>query len=363
MLMQKANNRTVFHKTQSMILIATFKFCRVSFLCLAPLFLPAQQKGSASSPYLLTPTDSTVAWGNYWSKARSVLRIRSGDFVRVHTLITSTPDRLEACGLPAAEVEKELREVQVVKDRGPGGHVLTGPIYIEEAEPGDILEIKLVSIDLAIPYGYNAIGQSGFLSDEIFDRKMRIIRLDREKKAAAFSEGIDVPLHPFFGSMGVAPPKEAGRWNSAPPWIHGGNLDNKDLVAGSSLFLPVFVKGALFEIGDGHAAQGDGEVDITAIETSLKGTLQFIVHKGKSLEWPRAETFTHFITMGCDRDLYTATRIAVREMVKFLMDEKKMTKTDAYMLSSVAADVHITQLVDGNVGVHVMIPRAIFTRN
>ena len=328
----------------------------------ASLSLSAQKKGSASNPHVLNPSLTTVAWGHYWSETPPVLRIQSGDYVKVHTLITSTPERLEGAGLPADQVEKELRDVQAVKDRGPGGHVLTGPIYIEEAEPGDVLEVSIRAIDLAIPYGYNAIGQSGFLSDEIFDRKMKIITLDREKMIGHFADGIEIPLHPFFGSMGVAPPKEAGRWNSAPPWIHAGNLDNKELVAGSTLFIPVHVKGALFEIGDGHAAQGNGEVDITAIETSLKGELQFIVHKGKKLQWPRAETSTHIITMGCDRDLMTATRTAVREMIRYLMDEKKLSQSDAYMLSSVAADVNITQLVDGNVGVHAMLPKGIFVK-
>jgi len=322
----------------------------------------AQKMGSATSPYLLNPSATTVAWGNYWSEMPPVLRIHSGDFVKVYTLLTSTPERLEAAGVPADQVEKELRDVQAVKDRGPGGHVLTGPIYIEEAEPGDILEVHIHAIELPIAYGYNAIGQNGFLSDEIFDRKMKIIPLNREKMTGSFADGIEVPLHPFFGSMGVAPPKEAGRWNSAPPWIHGGNLDNKDLVAGVSIFFPVHVKGALFETGDGHAAQGNGEVDITAIETSLKGKLEFIVHKGKTIKWPRAETPTHIITMGCDRDLNAATHIAVREMIHYLMEEKKMSQADAYMLCSVAADVNITQLVDGNVGVHAMLPKSIFVK-
>jgi len=312
--------------------------------------------------YELKPTPTTVAWGNYWSETIPVLRIKSTDYVRVHTLLTSSPERLEGAGLPADQVEKELRDVQTVpaKDRGPGGHILTGPIYIEEAEPGDILEVKINAIDLAIPYGYNAIGQNGFLSDEIFDRKMQIIKLDKEKMLGHFANGIEIPLRPFFGSMGVAPPKDAGKWNSAPPWIHAGNLDNKELVAGTSLFIPVHVKGALFEIGDGHAAQGNGEVDITAIETSLKGTLQFVVHKGKSLKWPRAETPTHIITMGCDRDLNAATHIAVREMIQYLMQEKNLSQSDAYMLCSIAVDVNITQLVDGNVGVHAMLPKGIF---
>ena len=334
-------------------------FCLFLFVFISVLAV-AQKQGTASNPFVLNPSATTVVYGNYWSETPPVLNIKSGDFVSVRTLITSSPKQLEAAGVATDKIEKELQEVQTIKDRGPGGHVLTGPIYVEEAEPGDMLEVKMISIDLAIPYGYNAIGQSGFLSDEIFERPMKIIPLDEKTMTGNFSESIKIPLHPFFGSMGVAPPKTVGKWHSAPPWIHAGNLDNKELVAGSSLFIPVHVKGGLFEIGDGHAAQGNGEVDITAIETSLKGKLQFIVHKGKSLAWPRAETATHIITMGCDRDLNAATHIAVREMIKYLMVEKKMTKADAYMLCSVSVDVDITQLVDGNVGVHAMLPKAIF---
>jgi acetamidase/formamidase len=320
----------------------------------------AQQRGTADLPYLLEPAPGTVVWGNYWSENPPALRVKSGDYVQIRTLLTSSPDRLEAAGVAADQVEKQLRDVQSVKDRGPGGHVLTGPVYVEGAEPGDAIEVRIISIDLPIAYGYNAIGQSGFLSDEIFDRKMKIIPLNKATMLGHFADGIDIPLHPFFGSMGVAPPKEVGKWNSAPPWIHGGNLDNKDLVAGTSLFLPVFCPGALFEVGDGHAAQGNGEVDITAIETSLVGHFQFILHKGKLLKWPRAETPTHIISMGCDRDLNAATRIAVRQMIAYLMEEKKMSQADAYMLCSVAGDVNITELVDGNVGVHMLLPKSIF---
>lgn len=336
------------------------KLCVALFLCTGSQPLIAQKQGSASNPFKLNSTSVTVAYGYYWSEAPPVLKIHSGDFVKVHTLLTNTPERLEAAGVPSDQIEKELRDVQTVKDRGPGSHVLAGPIYIEEADSGDVLEVRFQSIELAIPYGYNAIGQNGFLSDEIFVRKVRIIKLDSEKMIGYFAPGIEIPLRPFFGSAGVAPPKAAGRWNSAPPWIHAGNLDNKELVAGSSLFIPVHIKGALFEIGDGHAAQGNGEVDITAIETSLIGNLQFIVHKGKTILWPRAETPTHIITMGCDRDLNTATHISVREMIHYLMDEKKMSEADAYMLCSVAVDVDITELVDGNVGVHCMLPKSIF---
>ncbi len=345
-----------------MIKVLCKKSCCLSLFVALSVLAGAQGNGTVTNSFVLAPSSTTVAWGYYWSEARPVLRIHSGNYVQVHTLITSNPERLEAAGIPAAQVEKELREVQAVKDRGPGGHVLTGPIYIEEAEPGDVLEVRIDSIGLAIPYGYNAIGQNGFLSDEIFERKMSIIPLDRKNMTGRFSDSIEIPLRPFFGSMGVAPAKEVGRWNSAPPWKNAGNLDNKELVAGSRLFIPVFVKGALFEIGDGHAAQGNGEVDITAIETSLIGKLQFIVHKQQPLTWPRAETATHVITMGCDRDLNAATHIAVREMIAYLIEDKKMSRADAYMLCSVAVDVNITQLVDGNVGVHAMLPKNIFKK-
>ena len=271
----------------------------VTVFAIASTLTSTAQQGSASNPFILQPYTLDRRLG--------LLLVRSSP--RTPCAFRRLRERPHRPHLPSRpprrprspktdQVEKELRDVQQVKERGPGGHVLTGPIYVEEAETGDVLEVRFTAIDLAIPYGYNAIGQAGFLSDEIFDRKMRIINFDAKKMLGHFAEGIDIPLHPFFGSVGVAPPKEAGRWNSAPPWIHAGNLDNKELVAGTSLFIPVYVKGALLEIGDGHAAQGNGEVDITAIETSLIGHLQLVVHKGRSQRWPRAETPTHFISMG-----------------------------------------------------------------
>jgi acetamidase/formamidase len=177
---------------------------------------------------------------------------------------------------------------------------------------------------------------------------------------AKFADSVELALRPFFGSMGVAPPEANGRINSAPPWIHAGNLDNKELVAGTTLFIPVHTKGALFEVGDGHAGQGNGEVDITALETQLTGTFQFVVRKDMHLKWPRAETPTHFITMGVHEDLTEATKLAVRETIDFLVNEKHLSRDDAYMLSSVAVDFCITQLVDGNKGVHGMIAKSLF---
>jgi acetamidase/formamidase len=310
----------------------------------------------------LAASPSTVAYGYYWAEAKPALTIASGDIVDVSTMLTNTPNRLEAAGVAPDEVEPELREIvsQVTGDaKGPGGHILTGPIYVEGADSGDVLEVKILSIDLKIPYGYN--GCSGFIRSlcQRGQQTTRIIRLDRQAMTAEFAPGIIVPLHPFFGSMGVAPAAALGRVSSNPPSRHAGNLDNKELVAGTTLYIPVFVKGALFEVGDGHAAQGDGEVDQTAIETSLRGRLQLTVRKDMKLEWPRAETPTDWITMGTDTSLTQATRTAIEQMVRFLMEKKGLTQTAAYQLASVAANLRITELVDGNVGVHMMMPKAI----
>src|ERR1700722_7126209 len=312
--------------------------------------------------YTLKATPKTVAWGYYDAAATPVLHIHSDDSVTFETLITNSPTGLEKAGLPPEQVQQNLRDIyKEVTDKGPGGHILNGPVFIEEAEPGDTLEIRIHKIDLAIPYAYNAFGPNrGFLPEDFPYRKMRIIPLDRERMIARFAPGIEIPLHPFFGSLGVAPPEASGRIDSAPPGVHAGNMDNKELVAGTTLYLPVHTRGALFEIGDGHAGQGNGEVDITALETSLTGTLQFLVHKGTHQKYPRAETPTHYISMGFHQELYEATRIAVREMIDFLATEKKMSREDAYMLISVAGDVDITELVDGNKGVHVMLPKSIF---
>ncbi len=241
--------------------------------------------------------------------------------------------------------------------------MLTGPVYVEGAEPGDVLEVRIQKIRLAIPYALNAFAPGrGFLPEDFPYARVKAIPLDEKRMVAQFADGIEIPLHPFFGSMGVAPPASSGRISSAPPWVNGGNLDNKELVAGTTLFLPIHAPGALFQTGDGHAGQGDGEVDITAMETSLVGTFQFVVRKDMHLRWPRAETPAEFITMGLDEDLTAATKMAVREMIDFLMQEKHMTRDDAYMLASVAADLHITQVVDGNKGVHMILPKAIFTK-
>lgn len=296
--------------------------------------LGVRKMRAQQTTYTLKPTPKTVAWGYYDAKAEPALRIKSGDTVEIQTLLTNSPKGLERAGLPPEQVEQSLRDIyDQVKEKGPGGHILTGPIYVEDAQPGDVLEIKILSIKLAIPYAYNAFGPGrGFLPDDFPYAKMKIIPLDEQRMVAKFAPGIEIPLHPFFGSMGDAPPETVGRFSSNPPWIMGGNMDNKDLVAGTTLYLPVHAPGALFEVGDGHAGQGDGEVDITAIETSLVGTFQFLVRKDLHLKWPRAETPTHYMTMGFDDNLNSAATIAVQEMVDFLVTEKHLSRDDAYML-------------------------------
>lgn len=320
--------------------------------------------------YELPATPATVAWGHYDASAAPVLTVCSGDTVVVHTLLTNSPKGLEGAGLPADQVEPSLRAVfdgVPASARGPGGHILTGPIAVEGAQPGDTLEVRILNIDLAIPYAYNAFGPTtGFLTDDFPYRRIKIVPLDRQRMTGALAPGVEVPLHPFFGSIGVAPPAAFGRYDSTAPASHGGNMDNRMLVAGTTLFLPVHAPGALLEVGDGHAAQGNGEVDITALETSLTGTLQLVLHKkgeGAAVEalYPRAETPDSYVAMGFDEDLSNAARKAVRNMINFLVAAKGMTRDDAYMLVSTAGDVDVTELVDRSKGVHVVLPKRVFT--
>jgi len=327
----------------------------ILFVALSAQLLPA-------ADHLLKTTPETLAWGYYWAGAKPVLTVKSGETVEVQAVSVGNPMTLERAGVAEADVNPDILRIykEVPREaRGPGGHPLTGPIFVEGAEPGDVLEIRIKEIKLRDPYAFNSTG--GFLIDQFpAPRKTRIIPLDREKMIGHFAPGIDLPLRPFFGSIGDAPPESMGKVNSAPPGIHGGNLDNKELVAGTILYLPVHAKGALLEVGDGHAGMGNGEIDITAMETSLTGVFQLIVRKDMHLTWPRGETPTHWITMGLDPDLTQAARICGLETIDFLVTEKKMTREDAYQLSSVAVDFDITQLVDGTKGVHAMIPKSIF---
>ena len=285
-----------------------------------------------------------VHWGYYDASIRPVLRIASGDTVRVETMV--------ARGLQRA-----------ITDRGPGAHPLTGPIWVEGAEPGDVLEVKILGFEYLHPYGVSGfIPGSGTLPDDFPYTRFRLVRFNVREGTAVFAPGVTLRLAPFFGSIGVALNPLLGRVSSGPPGPHAGNLDNKELIAGSTLYLPVHVPGALLSMGDGHGMQGDGEVTLTALETSLRGTVQISVRKGRRLNWPRAETPAHYIAMGVHTDLDEAAKLATREMVDFLVTERRMSRDDAYILCSLAADLHVTQLVDGTKGVHAMVAKSIFTQ-
>ena len=236
---------------------------------------------TAQKVHQLPATPTTVAYGYYWSEAKPAIRIASGDIVEIETMLTNSPAGLERMGVKPEDIPQNLRDI-VTQDtgaalKGPGGHILTGPIYVEGADSGDVLEVRIQSITLPLAYGYN--GCSGYMRELCEVRGSTLIHLDRDRMVAEVAPGIVVPLRPFWGSMGVAPAAALGRVNSNPPGRHAGNIDNKELVAGTTLYIPVFVKGALLEIGDGHAAQGDGEVDQTAVETNLKGRVQLVVRK------------------------------------------------------------------------------------
>lgn len=310
----------------------------------------------------LPATPTTVVVGYFSASATPVLRVASGDLVDVDTLITSSPQGLERLGLAPGEVQPALREIAAqVTDRGPGGHILNGPVFVEGARPGGALEVRVLSVELAVPYGYAACSdQWTFVPENCEAPRSRLIRLDLSRNVALFAPGIEVPLRPFFGILGVAPPPAAGRINSLPPGAHGGNFDNRQLVAGTTMYLPVSVEGALFEVGDGHAAQGDGETGGTALETSLHGRLQLVARPDLHLKWPRAETPTHFMTMGADPDLVKAGQIAVQEMVDFLMATAHLPRTEANRLLGIAADLRISELSDGNLAAYMTIPKEIF---
>jgi acetamidase/formamidase len=318
-----------------------------------------------AAEYTLMPGPETVRIGHFSATVKPALTVESGDIVTIETAAAMEPEEIDRSGvIPPSAVPDYTRAIyRDVKDRGPGPHILTGPVAVKGAEPGDVLEVRILAIDLAVDYGYNRIRPyNGALPDEFPGVFQRFIRLDRTARKAEIAPGVVIALdHPFFGTMGVAPPPSMGRISSGPPGIHTGNIDNKDVAAGATLYMPVYASGALFSVGDAHAAQGQGEVDLTAIETGLRGRFQFIVRKDLKLTWPRAETATHWIVMGLNPNLEEAMKIAVRETIAFITQRfPKLSREEAYMIASVAVDYHVTQVVDGTKGIHGMIPKAIF---
>src|SRR5215212_648815 len=333
-------------------------------ICLGLVAASAAAAAQAPRTHDLTLTPEHVHWGYYDPAVKPVLRINSGDTVRVESMIARGIQRLRVAGVQDEEIPESLKAVErAITERGPGAHPMTGPIFVEGAEPGDALEVRIIAFEFLHPYGVSGfIPGAGTLPDEFPYVKFHLVRFDERAGTAAFAPGVTLKLAPFFGSIGVAPNPLVGRISSGPPGPHAGNLDNKELVAGSTLYIPVAVAGALLSLGDGHAMQGDGEATLTALETSLRGTVQIIVRKGMPLKWPRAETPTHFIAMGLHTDLDEAAKLAVKEMIEFLVTEKKMNRDEAYILCSIAVDLHVTQLVDGTKGVHAMLAKSMFAR-
>jgi acetamidase/formamidase len=331
-----------------------------AFISAGVLLAVAASSRAATDELKLTPAN--VHWGYYDASLTPVLKIASGDTVEVETMVAGGLERVRQAGVPEAEIPDSLKQVEKnVKDRGPGAHPLTGPIYVEGAEPGDVLEVRILGFEFLHPFGVTGFRPgSGGLPDDFPYARFRVIRFEPAAGVAEFRPGVMLKLAPFWGSIGVAPPAVIHRLSSGPPGAHAGNLDNKELVAGSTLYLPVHVPGALISMGDGHALQGDGEVTITALETSLRGTVQIFVRKGKPIRWPRAETPTHFITMGLHPDLNEAARMATREMIDFLVSEKGMSRDEAYIFCSLGVDLHVTQIVDETKGVHAMLAKSTF---
>ncbi len=332
----------------------------------------AQQTFPGGPAIRLGSTPETVIRGHIPSDRPPVLRVKSGQTVAIDTLSHQGMNSKDGPvaffgrgGVKSDDVLKDAVDVYgtVHPPAGGGTHVLTGPIYIEGAEPGDQLEVRVVNVEFRVPYGVNATNKgSGVLPALMSEPVFRVIPFDMDRGVVRFSPEIEVPLSPFMGIMAVAPPPEMKNVSSRPPGAFGGNLDLKQLTRGASLYLPVFNDGALFFTGDAHGAQGDGEVNGTAIEVSLRPTFQFIVHKGKgrSMTWPRAETPTHYIAIGMDRDLNLAMKAAAQEAVNFLMQEKGLSAAQAYALASIGVDFRVAEAVNLVQVIYGMIPKSLF---
>ena len=302
----------------------------------------------------LASSPETVHWGWFDAALPHVLTIESGDRVTIEAL-SGGPANLPGEGF---HVPPELLDVHAKSQRRMPGHILTGPVGVRGAQPGDVLEIRILEVELRQDWGYTFVRPlAGALPEDIEAFEQIITRLDRASKTGRLPWGLEIPLRPFFGVMGVAPPKSWGAISSIEPRAHGGNLDNTNLVPGSTLYLPVFNEGAGFSVGDGHAVQGDGEVCVTAIETALAGTFELHVRKDLALDHPAAETPSHLITMGMDPDLDAASKDALRRMIRRVVEATGLSRARAFMLMSLVADVRVTQLVNGHKGIHVMMPK------
>jgi acetamidase/formamidase len=320
---------------------------------------------SVMTHHMLKATCDTVHLGGFSADLKPALVVQSGDRIAVETftgfnIVDQAPPAFRPPALQA--IWQNLASDRQV---GPGPHLLTGPIYVTDAMPGDVLEVRLEAIQPSLPIGFNAMRPGwGALPDQFTQPALRFIDLDLDQQVAEFppGSGIKLPLRPFFVILGVATATSSR--SSVPPGSYGGNLDNRQLQAGARVFLPVFLPGALFSIGDGHATQGDGEVDVTAIETSMNGTLQLILRKDLPFTTPIAETATDIITMGFGQTLDDAFTMALQQMIAFLEKFVGISAEEAYVLCSLAVNFHITQVVNRpQKGVHGLLPKAILPRS
>jgi acetamidase/formamidase len=322
----------------------------------------ASARAQQPATHELKLVPANIHWGWFDARTPPVLRIRSGDRVRVETMVARGIERPRLAGMRDQDFDpREVALEAAVKERGPGPHPMTGPIYVEGAEAGDLLEVRIEEIHPLSNWGVSGfLPGGGTIPDAFPYGAIRLFQLDTVAGFARMGNlPYRIPIRPFFGTIGVAPPILTGRISTTAPGPFTGNLDNKDLVAGTTLYVPVLVQGALLSIGDAHAAQGDGEVSGTAIEASMRGTVQVILHKGGGRGWPRAETPTHYMSMGLHPDLDEAMKLAVAEMVDFLAREKGMDRDDAYVLCSAACDFRVTQVVDQTKGVHGLLAKSV----
>jgi len=300
----------------------------------------------------------TVHWGFFDASLPPVLSLRSGNILEVLTEPAAPTQILPDLTSRGSEA---FRRIVTGKTMGASSHIMNGPVFVEGAHPGEALEVFFERIDLRYDWAYNAIlPKKGGLCEEFHSTRCVIAHLDKIAMTGRWKAGLRVPLAPFFGSVGVAPRAALGKVPSALPGPWGGNIDNKELVAGTRLFLPIFNEGALFSIGDGHACQGDGEVDSFALETGLDASLRLTIRRDMTLNVPRIETPTHHILMGFDAILDNAVKAALHEGLSFLTSEKGLSKEDAYTLCSIAGDLRITQITNGMKGVHLMLAKSLF---
>ncbi|MFA6264945.1 MAG: acetamidase/formamidase family protein [Pseudolabrys sp.] len=314
-----------------------------------------------SQHHVLRGDVGTVHRGTFDAAIKPVLRIQPGDTVEVTTL-SGNDENLPPAG-SGFDVMPEHAHVLAEVPRGIGAHLMTGPIEVAGAMPGDELIVEVLELGFPQPWGWNMIKPgAGTLPADFPNLRHIFVPIDEARGIVTMPWGLELKVSPFFGVMGVAPKPGDGTCISNIPRAFGGNIDNKNFGVGVKLHLPVFNDGAQLSVGDGHAVQGDGEVCVTAIETALRGKLRVTLLKATGIDHPWAETPTHIITMGFNEDLDRAAEFALRAMIRKIGEVNGLSAEDAYSLCSVAADVSVTQLVNIAKGVHVMIAKELLKR-